>query len=43
MHAPSPMTEPPPPDQTFLVLFAQTGDRKASVSREPAVFRPWTL
>lgn len=29
MHAPTHPTEPPPPDQTLLVLLAQTGDRGA--------------
>ena len=29
MHAPIHMTEPPPSDQTLLVLLAQTGDRGA--------------
>src|SRR6202050_5662718 len=29
MHAPSHPKDPPPPDQTLLVLLAQTGDRAA--------------
>ena len=29
MHAPAPPKEAPPPDQTLLVLLAQTGDRAA--------------
>jgi RNA polymerase sigma-70 factor (ECF subfamily) len=29
MHAPTDATGPPPPDQTLLVLLAQTGDRDA--------------